>query len=243
MLTGVLVASLLLLAFTYAGYPLLIALRARVAPRPLTVSEWEPRVTVLLVVHETVAGEIHDQLVAKLDNLFALDYPADKLTVRVACDGPLDTTGLAIHRVAGRLALHHLGKRRGKSACLDILLSYCEDEVVMFCDLRQRIETGALRALLRKLADPRVGAVSGELMFERDEGKGTGADAYWRYEKWIRSNEAASSSAVGVTGAIYAARRILLPRIAEGLILDDLWIPMQIARRGARISSSRPLFD
>jgi cellulose synthase/poly-beta-1,6-N-acetylglucosamine synthase-like glycosyltransferase len=234
MLTGVLAACLLLLAFTYAGYPVLIAARARFAARPPAESEWEPCVTVLLVVHEAVAGEIHDQLVAKLDNLFAFDYPPDKLTVRVGCDGDLDTGGLPRHRNHGRLVLHHLGRRRGKSACLDALLGYVEDEVVMFCDLRQRIEAGALRALLRKLANPDVGAVSGELRFER--GDGGGADAYWRYEKWIRSNEAASSSVVGVTGAIYAARRALLPRIAEGLILDDLWIPLQIAGRGARIA-------
>ena len=42
-------------------------------------------------------------------------------------------------------------------------------------------------------------------------------------------------SVVGVSGALYAARRSLLPEIPEGLILDDLWIPLEIARGGARI--------
>jgi hypothetical protein len=73
--------------------------------------------------------------------------------------------------------------------------------------------------------------VSGELVFERTvSGHGGGVDLYWKYEKFIRRHEAVSGSVVGVTGALYALRRTLAPAVPAGLILDDLFIPLAIAR-------------
>ncbi len=220
-----------LLAFTYAGYPLLMALRARFAPPPATPPEWLPPVTAVLVAHGPPPP-----LAAKIANLLALDYPPDRLRVLVACDGcdGGDAADAALALAGPRVAVRCFAPRRGKSACLGDLLREVDDEVVLFCDLRQRIAADALRRLLRRLAEPDVGAVSGELVLERGAGAG-GVDAYWRYEKWIRRNESASGSVPGVTGALYVARRALLPAVPAGLILDDVWIPLQIAARGARI--------
>jgi poly-beta-1,6-N-acetyl-D-glucosamine synthase len=40
---------------------------------------------------------------------------------------------------------------------------------------------------------------------------------------------------VGATGAIYALRRELFTPIPEDTILDDVWLPMAIVRRGYRV--------
>jgi poly-beta-1,6-N-acetyl-D-glucosamine synthase len=58
---------------------------------------------------------------------------------------------------------------------------------------------------------------------------------YWRIEKKIRELESASGSVVGATGAIYCARRELLDPLPEGTILDDVLLPMQVVRKGARV--------
>jgi hypothetical protein len=58
---------------------------------------------------------------------------------------------------------------------------------------------------------------------------------YWRMEKKIRELESASGSVVGATGALYAARRCLLAPIPQDAILDDLLLPLSVARRGARV--------
>ena len=219
-----------LLAFTYAGYPLLMAWRARRAPAPAVQPEWLPSVSAVLVAH----GQ-PQQLAAKVANLLALDYPPERFRLRIACDGCDRRDAAMARRLAGpRVTVRCFAARRGKSACLGDLLREVDEEVVLFCDVRQRIAPDALRRLLQQLADPEVGAVSGELMLERGDGSG-GGDGYWRYEKWIRRNESASGSVPGVTGALYVARRALLPAVPAGLILDDVWIPLQIAARGARI--------
>src|SRR5690606_30783068 len=69
-------------AFTYAGYPLLMGLRARLAARPVAAAPRLPTLDVLLVAHDAA-----EQVVAKLHNLLTLDYPPDRLRVTLACDG------------------------------------------------------------------------------------------------------------------------------------------------------------
>jgi poly-beta-1,6-N-acetyl-D-glucosamine synthase len=64
---------------------------------------------------------------------------------------------------------------------------------------------------------------------------GRGLGLYWRVEKKIRELEAASGSVVGATGALYAARRELLVPVPQDTILDDVFLPMNVARKGARV--------
>jgi len=224
--------SFLALAWTYFGYPLAMFVLARRKPRAIAGRDWEPEVDVVIVAFNAA-----DELRAKLANLAALDYPSDRLRIYVASDGSEDLTAQVLHECDDpRLRARVFPLRRGKSACLGDVIPELRGEITMFADTRQRIEPGALRALLRPLADPEVGAVGGELMFERASSEfGSGLDFYWRYEKFLRSNESKSGSMVGVSGALYAARTSLLPMILPGLILDDLWIPLEIARNGKRI--------
>ena len=62
-----------------------------------------------------------------------------------------------------------------------------------------------------------------------------GMGLYWRIEKKIREWEAAAGSVVGATGALYAVRRSLLVAVPPETILDDVYIPMQVARQGSRV--------
>jgi len=223
-------AAACVVAFTYAGYPLLMGLRAWLAARPVGAAPQLPTIDVLLVAHDA-AG----QVVAKLRNLLTLDYPPDRLRVTLACDG-CDATEAAARAVGSpRLRVLAFRPRRGKSACIADALPYLGAELVLFTDVRQRIDPGAARLLAAAFANPAVGVASGELVLEADNGYGRGIDAYWRYEKFLRRLETASGSIVGATGALYATRRALLSPPPAGIILDDMWIPLAIAARGHRV--------
>lgn len=227
------VASLLTLGYTFVGYALVMWLRAQFNPRHIASANWEPDVDIVVVAHNAAT-----ELAAKLENLQALDYPATRLHIHLASDGSEDSTATQLQECIGpRVHAYVFAQRRGKSACLGDVIPRLAGDIVVFTDARQRLDADAIRALLRPLADVDVGAVSGELMFEPTAGEfAEGIDFYWRYEKFIRRNESESGSVVGVSGALYAVRRALLPVIPAGLILDDLWIPLEIARRGARIA-------
>ena len=225
--------SLLALVFTYLGYPALMAALARLRPRPVLARAQTPRVDVLLVVHNA-AGPLED----KLHNLLALDYPGDRLRITVVCDGCSDATEAAARRVAGsseRIRVLAYPQRRGKSACIGSALASLDADIVLFTDVRQRVDGGAVRALAAAFADELVGAASGELVVASTQGYGRGIDAYWRYEKAIRRVESASGSLVGVTGALYAARRGAIGEVPPGIVLDDMWIPLRIAEAGYRV--------
>ncbi|MFD0737908.1 glycosyltransferase family 2 protein [Lysobacter koreensis] len=226
--------ALAVVAFAYLGYPMAMAALARLRPLPIqppTPISREPRIDVLLVVHDGAS-----LLAAKLHNLLALDYPSSHLRVNVVCDGCRDgSERIARGFPSDRVRVFAYTQRRGKSACLGQVLPQLDAELVLFCDVRQRIDAGAARALVAALADPTVGAASGELLLQADTGYGQGVDAYWRYEKWLRRLESASGSLVGVTGALYAARREAIASVPAGIVLDDMWIPLGIAAAGYRV--------
>jgi cellulose synthase/poly-beta-1,6-N-acetylglucosamine synthase-like glycosyltransferase len=54
-------------------------------------------------------------------------------------------------------------------------------------------------------------------------------------EKNIRNWEGLAGSTIGATGAFYAVRKDLLLPLPMGTILDDVYIPLQVARQGSRV--------
>ena len=126
---------------------------------------------------------------------------------------------------------------RGKASGLNDAFECADGDIVVFTDARQRIEERALCFLLEGFADPEVGCVSGQLMLgDPSAGEARqGMGLYWRIEKNVRELESASGSVVGATGALYAVRRELLSAVPVGTILDDVYIPLCVARQGKRV--------
>lgn len=226
--------SALVLAYTYAGYPLLAWLRSRLFSRAPRKSEILPRISILCVAHNE-ARRIRD----RIDNLLALDYPRELVEIVIASDASTDgTVEIAQEYADAGVQVAHFHQHRGKPAVLNELVPQLRGEIVVLMDARQRIDTQSLRALIANFADPRVGAVSGELLFDPDSGDartGKGVGFYWRYEKFIRYHESRADSTVGATGALYALRHRLFQPIPSDTLLDDVLIPMQVARQGYRV--------
>lgn len=222
--------------YSYLGYPVWLWLRSRWSPRPVRRSSATPSVSAVMVVRNEEAI-----IARKLDNLLTLDYPQDKLDVVVVSDGSSDGTAAVLAEFAGNPRVKTLLKpaSQGKAAGLNDAIRLATGDVLLFTDARQQIDSEALRLLIENFADIEVGAASGELMLgdptTGETGKGMGL--YWRVEKKIRELESASGSVAGATGAIYCARRSLLAAspLPEGTILDDVLLPMQVARQGSRV--------
>jgi cellulose synthase/poly-beta-1,6-N-acetylglucosamine synthase-like glycosyltransferase len=217
--------------YTYVGYLGYLELRVAFGKKCVQAAPIEPTVSVVMVVRNEEAA-----LEPKLRNLLDLDYPSARKQIVVVSDGSTDRTNEILgsyHQIVPIFA----AESRGKAAGLNRAIADCTGEIVVFTDVRQPFERGALRTLVKNFADPQVGCVSGELMLgdpERGE-TSEGMGLYWRIEKRVRELESQTGSVVGATGAIYAARRTLLSPIPEGLILDDVLIPMNVARQGSRV--------
>ena len=227
-------ASVLLLSYTYLGYPALMYAWAALRGRPHRKQRIQPTVSVVVVAHNEAT-----RVAQRLENLLSLDYPRCQLEILFASDGSTDDT---VERAQayrpGGIRVIAFNRRRGKPAVLNDIVPEARGDVVVLADVRQQFEPGALRALVAPFADVHVGAVSGELILNQNA-KGTSVGAgvgfYWRYEKFIRRNESLVDSTVGATGAIYAIRKDLFKPIPEDTIVDDVWLPVQIVRRGYRV--------
>ena len=191
------------LAWTHVGYPLAAAGLARLRPRPVRRADAMPEVTVVVAAHDE-----EDVIARRLENLLALDYPAERLEVVVASDGSTDGTDAAVEAVAARDARVRLLPHppEGKVAAQDAAVAQTERELVAFSDANALWEPHALRALVRSFADPEVAYVCGRLRLA-DAGGTSREGVYWRYEMWLRENESRLAGITGGNGAIYAVRR------------------------------------
>jgi cellulose synthase/poly-beta-1,6-N-acetylglucosamine synthase-like glycosyltransferase len=220
-------SSLGVLAYTYAGYPLLVYGLSRLRSRASRAGDIEPRVSIVLAAHDERA-----HLRAKLECLLALDYPADRLEIIVVSDGSTDGTDEIAAAFADRgVILERVERPSGKPTAINRGVARATGDLIVFCDARQRVDRDALRALVRQFADHDVGAVSGELHMPGERGPGL----YWRYEAFIRAHESKLDSLVGATGALYAIRRKLFRRLPADTLVDDMITPLQIALRGYRV--------
>jgi cellulose synthase/poly-beta-1,6-N-acetylglucosamine synthase-like glycosyltransferase len=171
----------------------------------------------------------------KLNNLQRLDYPRELLEVIIVSDGSTDDTNEILSR-AESVQTILLPTQAGKADALNRGVAAATGELLVFMDARQRIASNSIRILAENFADPSIGCVSGTLVLGdggADSPRGVGS--YWKVEKAIRNWESESGSVVGATGALYAVRRRLVSRLPTGTILDDVLIPMEIARKGGRV--------
>jgi poly-beta-1,6-N-acetyl-D-glucosamine synthase len=223
--------SAALIAYTYLGYPLLLWLIARCRTRPVLRKRITPSISVILAVRNEERA-----LPSKLENLRCLNYPMDLVQIIVVSDGSNDRTVSILHEQGDIIQPVILAKPSGKAVALNEGVKCATGEILVFMDVRQSIDVNVLSELTACFWDPEVGGVSGELILDRDSNSPSqGLGTYWNIEKIVRRLESASGSVVGMTGAIYAMRRGLYEPIPPGTILDDVFVPMNIVRKGKRV--------
>lgn len=220
-----------LLVLTFAGYPLIVSLLARRKTLP-SRGDCNHSVCVLIVAYNEA-----EAISARIQNLLDSDYPPSLFRVVVVSDGSTDDTIARLaefkHRHVEAIECH---ERKGKAAGLNTGLAAITEPFVVLTDVRQRFERDTIKKLVSRLANPEVGAVTGELQISNSSsGTGSGVDAYWRLECRIRRDESLIDSCIGCTGAVYSIRRELFTPLPEDTVLDDVVIPMHIALSGKRI--------
>src|SRR5271156_2848547 len=222
---------LALVSYTYFGYAVWLWLCVRLRRRVIQNGHYNPSVSIIIA-----ARNEETNLPAKLENLRVLDYPQDLLEIVIASDGSTDRTASIIREQGSPVIAVILDESNGKASALNAAVRRATGEILVFLDARQYVEPDAVSELTSCFADPAVGAVSGELLLDSSEGRSQEAlGIYWKIEKIVRKLESASGSVVGVTGAIYAIRRELYVEIPAGTILDDVFVPMHVARKGKRV--------
>ena len=216
-----------LIVYTHVGYPLALALFARLRspsapPAPATEL---PSVSLIIAAHDeeaVIAGKVRDAL--------ALDYPRELLEVIVASDGSADATAARAEAAGADLVLD-LG-RAGKLETQNSAVDRSTGELLAFSDANASWIPDALRELVAPFADPNVGYVCGQARFV-DQGGSNQEGAYWRLELATRALESRLGGVTAGNGAIYAVRRSAYLRLGPASS-HDLSFPFMLSKRGWR---------
>lgn len=226
-----------LLVYIYAGYGLMAwcVRRVRGAPaEPVSLADHAlPSVTVLIAAH----NERH-VIAEKLRNTLSLDYPADLLHVLVVTDGSDDGTEAVAAAIPGVRVLH-APARKGKIAAVERAMAAVQTPIVVFTDADTMCNAGALRAMVRHFADPRVAAVAGEKRVRRAAGasdSARGEGLYWRYESALKQLDHDIGTVVGAAGELFAMRSSLWVPVEPDTLLDDFMITMRLVMSGNRVA-------
>jgi cellulose synthase/poly-beta-1,6-N-acetylglucosamine synthase-like glycosyltransferase len=216
--------SLGALVWTHVAYPLVAHLLARVRSHPVRKGDELPSVTVIVAAHNE-----EDVIEKRIENLRALDYPADWIEIVVTSDASTDAT----EELAAGAGVRVVGNPRGgKVAAQNHAVRETTGDVLAFTDANSTWAPDALRKLVRVFADPDVAYVCGRLNVQADDGKNR-EGLYWRYELGVRAAESRLDSVTGGNGSIYAVRRAdyveVDPRFGH-----DLSLPYLMVQRGRR---------
>ena len=136
----------------------LLALAEKLRPNPADHPEYRPEVTVMIPAYNE-----ESVIVDTVRSALASTYP--KLEILVVDDGSTDRTAELVRSNFGRDPRVRLllQPNRGKPAALNHALSEAAGEIVVSIDADTIVDPEAISRLVRHFADPRVGAVAGNV--------------------------------------------------------------------------------
>lgn len=264
-MTAVFFGALAAVAYVYFGYPALLAVRARLRPRPVRRGPVRPRISVIIAAFNEA-----DVIERKIDDTLGNGYPTGQLEILVASDGSTDDTEPIVRRHPAEQVRLLALPRRGKVPALNTAAAKATGEVLVFTDADTVLEPGSLVRLVECFADPDVGGVTGRKVLaaapsgpepatehgpepatEPDaepaaqsasgpasDGPGglEGEGLYARYEEWQKRLEGVAGSTVASHGALHAVRRELYTPIEDPAVADDQAISARIVLQGYRLA-------
>jgi len=222
--------SLSILVYTFFGFFVLLFMVSLVKRKPVLKKDIEPTVSIIICAYNE-----EKSIVQKIENCLALDYPHDKIEIIVVSDGSTDGTDAIVQNYRNPL-VHGIGmpERLGKSHCQNAAAAIAKHEVLFFTDATAMHSPQALRILLRSLADPTVGCVSGRPLFRKSNSMTSrGLEKRERYELLLRRSLNECLSLFGAQDCMYAIpRRIFIPTRPD---LDSGFVgPLQLLAKGYR---------
>jgi cellulose synthase/poly-beta-1,6-N-acetylglucosamine synthase-like glycosyltransferase len=222
-----------IIVYVYAGYPLALSLgliaRRRRPFAPGADSIALPSLSVIVAAHNEEAA-----IESKIQNIFASNYPRERLEILIGSDGSSDRTDEIVRKYAGAgVGLVSFPMQQGKSAIQNGLVAAASGEVLIFTDADCEFDPNALRCIAARFNEPQVGLVTGVPSYaNQNENTVTQNEGlYLRYESWLRRQESDRGLLVMASGSLFAMRHSLWRPLDRNLG-DDFELPLRAALAG-----------
>jgi cellulose synthase/poly-beta-1,6-N-acetylglucosamine synthase-like glycosyltransferase len=236
---------LIVLAYTYAGYGLVLVLLVNLkrifSKRKIQDPDilFEPNVSLFVT-----AFNERPYINQKIINSFGLDYPKEKIQYIWITDGSDDGSAELLAEYP-EIEVYHQPERRGKIDAMNRGMQFVKAPFVIFSDANTRLSPNTIREMMKCFSHPEVGCVAGEKRIvekPEDTASGAGEGLYWKFESRIKKMDAELNSAVGAVGELFSIRTELFEPVEKDTILDDFIISLRIAAKGYRIDYTPEAF-
>ncbi|GAD89333.1 hypothetical protein VHA01S_019_00100 [Vibrio halioticoli NBRC 102217] len=243
LLSTVFITASLLIIYHHAGYPLLLKWWTKQTSqqssptsqrhfKPCQQDSNRPTVTFVIPAYNEQAW-----IADKIRNTAALDYPKQKLVVKIICDGCTDNTfEVATATIQEAICADTLfeviehKQNRGKVAIINEVVPNISSDLTVLSDVTSLVSIDALLVAETHFNNQKVGVVNGSyLLFNSGS---DGEQKYWQYQSQLKAAEANLATSIGSHGAFYIFRSHLFQPLASNSINDDFILPMQIVEKG-----------
>lgn len=176
---------------------------------------------------------------AKVRNLLEMRRGLGELDILIYVDGATDGTAEILEKFKGEITVVNAPERAGKTVGMNTLVSLARTPFVIFSDANVMVDASSIGNLERYFRDPRVGCVSGHLIYVNANASATArvGSAYWALEEYIKRLESETGSVMGADGSLFAIRRELFRPIPPDII-DDMFTSLSILCDGWRVVSA-----
>ncbi len=178
-----------------------------------------------------------DLIQQKLDNTLAIDYPSELLKIIFVTEGKMDQAA-GFLRANPAVRLLHETERKGKYAAIKRAIRETQTPVVVFSDVNTLLNKDCLRKIIPHYINEKVGGVAGEkkILYQPIRSAvGEGEGLYWRYESFLKKQDAGLYTVVGASGELFSIRTALFKPLDDQLVLDDFVMSMQVCLQGYKI--------
>ncbi len=224
--------SVIVIFYILFGYPLIIALLAKIKKEKFIDMLDYPSVTLVIPAYNE-----EKFIEKKIQNSLELDYSKGKLEILVAADGSSDRTPEIVKKYEDKgIILNHISQRGGKMAAINRAVPITNGEIIVFSDANNLYEKDTIKNLVAPFAMDDVGGTTGAKLIIEDERELSSAEGlYWKYESNIKKNESVLGSCSSAVGEILAIRKSLFVTPPENIINDDHYLVLDLIRRGYRV--------
>ena len=184
-------------------------------------------VTVIVPVHQE-AKDLRRKCLMLLDGPF----PADRIQLLVAADGPVEGLSEALAAPLDLTVELLQLPRCGKAALLSEAARHATGEIIVVSDRDAKVGNGDLARLLAVFSDPAIGGACGNVVIDRE--KDDSQRAYWKIENVARRWENQwLGNLTANSGALTAIRQSYWKPIPEECS-DDLFLALNVFLQDAR---------
>ncbi|WP_324677679.1 glycosyltransferase [Hymenobacter sp. GOD-10R] len=233
----VLWGSLLLVAHTYALFPVLLGKLAK--GRQPNTNVFAPNARDLPAVDILLAVHNEEQVIEeKIRSTFQTTYPLDRLTLYIGSDNSQDQTNSLVERLTAKypgVQFRPFYQRTGKPGVIEALAQEATAPVLVLTDANVFFAPDTIYQLVKHFRNPVIGQVGGNIINpeHRQEGISGQEKAYLERENLIKYQEGVVWGAmIGAFGGCFAVRRSAYHPAPASFLVDDFYISMAVLRDG-----------